>query len=756
MGLAILSGGLAFVGSARATELIADGSFENTTPSSNPVVRVGGIPDPGVGQGWSTFSTYLYSTQYTMPGPAGAATGFLRPYPSGTYGITQSSTEAHQTVSLTTGTTLTPAKIDAGQATFTMAAWFSSYRTQGDYSDLTLEFLGEADEVVSFPELLGGSDFVANIPTGDNSRYADAKEWMQDVRTGTIPPGARKARVTIQSTSVGGAPDGYVDVVSLDVVDTTLTVPVLTAATPQNDAIGVGPVVKISVTLQNRTTSVDLQSIRLLLNDTPVIPSVTPSGAETLVAYNAGVLPALSQNTYRIIYGDTGSPSVSQTNTFSFTVADYVSLVASDGSPLGSEDTSKPGFNVHVFQVSSIVAEDPQPVQANIPGSIAFLESVLAGLISPNLADLSAASATNLFEVPGTINWVNSSGASGNFLDDTPFPGIPGTEGTEDSVVHEITTYLRFPAAGYYQIGVNNADAFRITGGFGRVQTLQISGATNYVIPCVPIATNITQLQFGGALPVAPLQAPVVYGTPSGFPDDGCTLAGDPALAGKVVLIDQDAAGGSCDSAAKAEQAQMAGAVAVLLITPGDVGYPFRVGDVNPNVSIPVLVIAEAFGGSELKALLTAGGSLNATIQTDGQSRLLEWDGPKGFGAVDALGGFAVPVAGVYPIRLVAGHTSGAANLEWFSIQEDGTRSLINQGSDANAILAFRARTAVVPPAVFNPPVLSGNSVTLSWTGSGVLEEASTLSGPWTAAPSQSNPQAVPVGDGLKVYRIFQ
>src|SRR5437016_14199658 len=130
MGLAVLAGGLAFVGSAEATELITDGSFENTSPSSNPVVKVGGSDNPGVGGGWSTFSTYLYSTLYTMPGPAGSGLQFLRPYAPNQV--------VTQLMSLTAATTLTPAKIDGGQASFTMSAWFSSYLSQGDYSDLTL------------------------------------------------------------------------------------------------------------------------------------------------------------------------------------------------------------------------------------------------------------------------------------------------------------------------------------------------------------------------------------------------------------------------------------------------------------------------------------------------------------------------------------------------------------------------------------------------------------------------------------------
>src|SRR5256885_11776252 len=124
MGLAVLAGGLSFVGSAEATELITDGSFENTTAGGSPIVKVGGTANPGVGGGWSSFSTYLYSTLYTLPGPAGSGLQYLRPYPSGTYGITQSSQTMTQLVSLTASTTLTAAKIDSGLGRFTLSAWF--------------------------------------------------------------------------------------------------------------------------------------------------------------------------------------------------------------------------------------------------------------------------------------------------------------------------------------------------------------------------------------------------------------------------------------------------------------------------------------------------------------------------------------------------------------------------------------------------------------------------------------------------------
>jgi hypothetical protein len=752
LGLAVLAGGLAFVGSADATELVIDGSFENVEASSNPVVKVGGKPSPATGEGWSTFSTYLYSTQYTMPGPAGSGTGFLRPYPTGTYGITRSSTNVFQQVSLTSGTTLTPTKIDAGNGRFQMSAWFSSYLSQGDFSDLTLEFLDDTGQVVGEAIPLGGSEFIVSIPTAANPKYGDAKEWSRDSKDGTIPSGARLARVTIQSTSVGGAPDGYVDVVSLDVSDAALVNPAVIAADPQNGAVGVGPVVNLSVTLQDRTTAVDSATIRLFLDDTPVSPTVEKVDANTTVKYPAGVLPPLSSHTYRIVFGDTSNPPRMQTNEFRFTTANFLTLPDSLRGAPGSEDASQPGFEVRVYQVAPVEPGDPAPTQINIPSSIAFLESVLEGLLGPNTADLTGATAGNSFAVPEVVNWASAGGAPANFPDDHPFPGIPGTAGLETGFVHELLTYLSFPAAGYYQMGINSEDAFRLTAATSGVATLRITAPTSVTIPCVPIATNITQLQFGGSLPSTPLTGTVVYATPSGNPEDACSLADHTGLAGKIVLLDRGTS--SCDSAAKAEQAQRAGAIAVLMTTPEDTGFPFRLGDINAAVHIPVLVLADNFGASQLKQLLSQPQPVQVTLQTDTNLRLAEWDGPKGFGAVDVTFGFAVPAPGVYPFRLVAGQEAGNANLEWFTIKADGTRLLLNETSNPDAVRAFRARK---PGAGrFNPPALSANGVAISWTGAGTLEEASSVLGPWTTSPSQANPQSVPASSLVRVYRLRQ
>src|SRR5262249_45384776 len=190
MGLAALAGGLAFVGAAEAVELVTDGSFENTQGSSLPIVKIGGKANPGVGGGWSIFSTYAYSANYTMPltNGAGAKIGgnaYLRPYPAGLYGIANSSDTVTQAVSLTATTTLTPAKIDSGAGNYVMSAWFCTYLSS-DYSTLTLTFLDSSTNVIGTPVSLGGSNFVAALPTGNNGRYGSANFWGLDVQNGTI------------------------------------------------------------------------------------------------------------------------------------------------------------------------------------------------------------------------------------------------------------------------------------------------------------------------------------------------------------------------------------------------------------------------------------------------------------------------------------------------------------------------------------------------------------------------------------------
>jgi len=64
-------------------------------------------------------------------------------------------------------------------------------------------------------------------------------------------------------------------------------------------------------------------------------------------------------------------------------------------------------------------------------------------------------------------------------------------------------------------------------------------------------------------------------------------------------------------------------------------------------------------------------------------------------------------------------------------------------------------RPAAVPP-LFNAPALQGGNVGISWTGSGTLQQAIAMAGPWTNAPSQTNPQTIPATGPGMFYRLKQ
>ncbi|PYM10022.1 MAG: hypothetical protein DME18_17020, partial [Verrucomicrobia bacterium] len=62
-------------------------------------------------------------------------------------------------------------------------------------------------------------------------------------------------------------------------------------------------------------------SIQLMLNGAMLTPSITQtSGVTTISAAPPGVLPFLSSNNVTLVFSDNGSPSLTRTNAWSFTV----------------------------------------------------------------------------------------------------------------------------------------------------------------------------------------------------------------------------------------------------------------------------------------------------------------------------------------------------------------------------------------------------------------------------------------------------
>src|SRR5712671_3859869 len=202
IGLSILAGGLSFVGTASAVDLVVDGSYESSTNNLSGFIGQGGNDSAGIDGGWTAFSTYTYSAGYTQAGSAGSGQVYLRPYaPSQTVTQTNSLTRA-----------ITTAQIDASQGHYSFSAWFSTYLGQNDYSDLTLQFLDGSFNGVGSPVNIGGLAFVSALPGGSGVRA-----WGKDTKSDFVPASARYAALTSVSHALSGSPDGYVDLVGLDV-----------------------------------------------------------------------------------------------------------------------------------------------------------------------------------------------------------------------------------------------------------------------------------------------------------------------------------------------------------------------------------------------------------------------------------------------------------------------------------------------------------------------------------------------------------
>ena len=196
-GLGILAGALTFMGSAQAATLLSEG-FEGAS-------NVFGA------------TTYTYSQNYTMPNLLSPGGGLQ--YMNGGAGVTgQVSTNNFSagSLSLLTGG-ITASQIDAGSISYNLYSQFSSYRVQGDYATLFVQFLDGSNNPMGSALTLGGAAFTGALGSGNNGSYPDARDWGADSLLGIVPNGARSMSVFIQEikTAGGTSIDGYVDNVNI-------------------------------------------------------------------------------------------------------------------------------------------------------------------------------------------------------------------------------------------------------------------------------------------------------------------------------------------------------------------------------------------------------------------------------------------------------------------------------------------------------------------------------------------------------------
>jgi len=128
-----------------------------------------------------------------------------------------------------------------------------------------------------------------------------------------------------------------------------------------------------------------------------------------------------------------------------------------------------------------------------------------------------------------------------------------------------------------------------------------------------------------------------------------------------------------------------------------------------------------------------------------------------GRGASDTLFYFQVQQPGVYLFRLEYFEGGGGASVEWFTVNANGTRALVN-GTQTGSLKAFKRRTVSEPSLPATAPTLGlarqGGNVVLTFTGS--LQSADAANGPYTAVAGATSPLTVTPSGSQKFYRAGQ
>lgn len=425
--------------------------------------------------------------------------------------------------------------------------------------------------------------------------------------------------------------------------------------------------------------------------------------------------------------------------------------------PIGSGDATKPGFRSKLNQAD-------QQGGIGLPTMILRAEQQVAGLYGTNVADLTGVGADGFFVGPTVINWNQELGTGGSGVEigdftsastpsapDQPIPGIPGfttqAGNNTDNIAADVRTYVEFPNAGVYFLGVNSDDGFNVTAAEGpgpHVGALEVNSP-----PAIAhsFAAVYADPDLGGISPklTAAVSGPLAYADP---PDACGALNNAAAVAGKIALVDR----GVCAFTAKIQNCQAAGAIAVVMVNSRDPGsadgiWPIVMG--GTAVSLPAVMITKP-DGAIIKAQLGAG--VAVTIAPDPTLSFGSFNNLRG--ASDTIFPVYVATPGVYPLRCTWFEGNGGANVEWFSLSPTGDKILLNQANVVGALKAYRART---PAIIFEQPTLSGNQLTLRWSGTGRLLEASDLTGLWTEVPGNpSSPYSVAITPGArKFYRLI-
>ncbi len=141
-------------------------------------------------------------------------------------------------------------------------------------------------------------------------------------------------------------------------------------------------------------------------------------------------------------------------------------------------------------------------------------------------------------------------------------------------------------------------------------------------------------------------------------------------------------------------------------------------------------------------------GKILATVGTAGDAAngglvIGEWTAGAVMGdaAKDVLGGPRLVFLSGSREQVITSEGAGI-----FDLDPDGAKLFLNA-------VAYMANKVVAEPLVFSSIVLSGNNLTLTWKGGGTLEQAVSVTGPWTQV-SGASPHTVPSSGAGAFFRL--
>lgn len=520
-------------------------------------------------------------------------------------------------------------------------------------------------------------------------------------------------------------------------------------ASPVLMKTGFSPVGELEFRITDAGTTVQPADVAVKVNGAAQTVNATKTGNVTTAKVAApGVWPA-GTHTIELSYG-------TSVYTYTFTVPVYVTLDVAQSVPLGSEDATKPGF------VANIAQADRTGTTGTI-NRIYWAEQLLAGYWQTNIATVKSTT------IPGVINYnigTDDQGAfhDGNGFPEELFPGIPGWNSNPDPAAQaiaanehfafEFKTWLEFKTAGIYELNFNSDDGFILSVGHERPMH---NGQLEVTAPAA-IAGGIATLWgndagisvFSNTVPITG-KIVLMRDNAAAIPSEGCgTIANAAALAGNIALVER----GTCEFSQKAKNAYDAGATAIVIgttrpeVAPAEGWFPAEPGaGAAGRQPIPVVMIdRDAY--KRLTNALGAGevtGTLHPWVR--GGQTVVEYNDAKGASDVRQLVRIAQP--GLYPIRIAFWQGGGGGNAEFQQHFADGTRALINDLANANALRAFQeVKVAPRPTLSFQK---TGDTMTLTYTGT--LQSSETANGTYTDVQGASSPYPVNTATGNKFFR---